>query len=388
VNIAVIGAGIAGTAAAHALARAGQHPTVFQKRAGSSELYSGALDFEPWEVSARTHEISENLAALARALGAWELPPSRRHVATADGNVRPADGRDRALLDLDACAGRRVGVVDLERDDWDAPLIAKSLAASRWARETRTEFVPVRVRALQNTFERRISAYDFARLHDAAERISALQVAIASVESKPDAWLFGPWLGFERAVADELSVSLGMPVGETCSAPGGIAGARFARARDRLLAEAATVRQAGVSKIEPRGRRYGLTSESGEMAEFSAVVLASGGVAAGGVALERSFERRGGTGFRLSFEAPVAIELDGEIVEGVSSLSNMDFVERGLSALLRVGIAADERGAVRGAPGLFVAGDACAGRPRTALFAALSGIRAAEQALRAARGEA
>jgi thioredoxin reductase len=102
---------------------------------------------------------------------------------------------------------------------------------------------------------------------------------------------------------------------------------------------------------------------------------------AGGVALERSFERRGGTGFRLSFEAPVALELDGEVIEGVSSLASVDFVERGLGALLKVGIATRGDGSASNNAGLFVAGDAVAGRPRAALFAARSGLLAGRGAL-------
>ena len=131
----------------------------------------------------------------------------------------------------------------------------------------------------------------------------------------------------------------------------------------------------------PQGKGYRLEFGTREAAEFSAVVLATGGVAAGGVALERSFERRGGTGFRLSFSAPVALELDSEVLEGVSSLSNIDFVDRGLGALLKVGISAREDGSVRNNSGLFVAGDAVAGRARTALIAARSGIAAARAAL-------
>lgn len=387
-SIAVIGAGIAGAAAAHALARAGERATVFHQAAGSSALYSGALDFEPWSRAVGAHEIGANLAEFVGHLGIWELAAAPRFIATAEGNVRPARGRDRSLLDLSACAGKRVAVVDLERDDWDARLLAKSFSASAWARETRTAFARVRVRALQNTFERRISAYDLATLHDGPERVASLLAAIGKSEEKPDAWLFGPWLGLGRALAAELGASLGVPVGETTSAPGGIAGARFERARDALLEKSAVVKRARVTKIESQGRRYRVETAAGDVEEFAAVVLATGGVAAGGVALERSFERRGGTGFRLSYEAPVAIALAGEVTEGVSSLANMDFVERGLGALLEVGIAADASGAARGATGLFVAGDALAGRPRTGLMAAESGIAAAERALAQVRGSA
>jgi hypothetical protein len=259
--------------------------------------------------------------------------------------------------------------------------LARGYAASAWAVQTETHFYAARVRALQKGFERRISGYDFAALHDAPERTAALLSALRESEVTPEAWLFGPWLGIERDVAAELSQALGVPVGETTSAVGGSAGARFENARDQLLARVSDDKRARLERIIASGVGYRLEFATAESAEFAAVVLATGGVAAGGVALERSFERRGGTGFKLSFAAPVSLELDAEVLEGVSSLSNIDFVDRGLGALLKVGIATRSDGSARSHPGLFVAGDAVAGRPRTALTAARSGILAARSAL-------
>jgi glycerol-3-phosphate dehydrogenase subunit B len=385
VSIAIIGGGIAGAAAAHELARLGERATVFHDHAGASALYCGALDFELWDRAAEVTVVEPELVQFAAELGLWELGPSASRIATLEGNVRPARGRDRALLELEQCAGQRVAVVDLERDDWDAPLLAQSFGESAWAARTGTQFEAVRVRALQSTFERRISAYDFAAGHDAPERFGFLLEAIRRSNVTPDAWLFGPWLGVERAVAAELAASLGVPVGETTSASGGAAGARFEAARNRLLSRKADVERTRMTRLEPSESGFRLETASGQASEHAAVVLATGGVAAGGVTLERSFERRGGAGFRLSFTAPVAIELEGEIVEGVSSLSSIDFAERGLGALLNVGIAVAENGAARGVPGVFVAGDAIAGRPRTALFAARSGLHAARRAWEHAR---
>ena len=302
-------------------------------------------------------------------------------MATLEGNLRPARGADRALLNLERCVGKRVAVVDLERDDWDAPLLAKSFAASPWARQSQTHFYAARVQVLQKGSERRISGYDFAELHDAPERVASLLVALRESGVAPDAWLFGPWLGIQRALAAELSQTLGVPVGETTSALGGSAGARFENARDRLLERISDVQRARVTSVVRSGSSFRVELQDQASQEFAAVVLATGGVAAGGVALERSFERRGGTGFRLSFSAPVSLELDAEVLEGVSSLSSLDFVDRGLEVLLKVGIGARPDGSIRENPGLFVAGDAIAGRPRTALVAARSGLLAARTAL-------
>jgi hypothetical protein len=381
VKIAIVGAGIAGTAAAFEIARQGERAVVFHDLTGASGLYSGALDFEPWDRADYGRAVEGGVSEFSAALGAWELGGSPLRVATLEGNLRSARGADRALLDLERCAGKRVAVVDLERDDWDAPLLAKSFASSAWAQQTRTQFFSVSVKALKSGFERRISGYDFAAVHDAPERAAALESALRASNASADGWLFGPWLGIARPLAKELIDALGVPVGETTSAPGGAAGARFEQARDRLLADVADVTRARLNSIERRGNGYRLELRDRAPEEFQCVVLATGGVAAGGVALERSFERRGGTGFRLSFNAPIALELDGEVVEGVSSLSNVDFVDRGLNALLDVGIATQADGALRANPGIFAAGDAIAGRARTALIAADSGIRAARAAL-------
>lgn len=385
-KIAIIGAGIAGTAAAFEIARQGGRAAVFHDLTGASGLYSGALDLEPWDWAEQARALPEGLLEFSTALGAWELGVAGRRVATLEGNVRPARASDRAILDLERCAGKRVAVVDLERDDWDAPLLAKSFASSAWAQQTQTQFFAVPVAALQKGFERRISGYDFAALHDAAERAAALETALRANRPSADAWLFGPWLGIARPLAKELSDALGVPVGETSSAPGGAAGARFELARERLLSGIADVTRAHLGSIERRGGSYRLHWRDHAHSEFPIVVLATGGVAAGGVALERSFERRGGTGFRLSFTAPIALSLDGEVVEGVSSLASLDFAERGLNTLLEVGIGTQQDGSLPANPGIFVAGDAIAGRPRTALIAADSGIRAARSALDYARG--
>jgi len=381
VKIAIIGAGIAGAAAAFEVARQGERATVFHELTGASGLYSGALDYEPWDRAAETQVVEPGLLEFAQRLGAWQLGSAARRLVTLEGNVRPARGSDGALLDLESCAGKRVAVVDLERDDWDAPLLAKSMTASAWAERTQTRFVPAPVPILHQGFERRISGYDFAALHDAPERARRLQTALQNSGVSADAWLFGPWLGIERPIAQELSRSLGVPVGETTSAPGGAAGARFERARDRLLEQLAQVTRGRLTHLERQGSGYRLRVHDRAAEEFPIVILATGGVAAGGVALDRSFERRGGTGFRLSFSAALPLELDAEVVEGVSSLANVDFVERGLGALLEVGIATRADGSVRDHSGIFVAGDAIAGRPRTALMAAHSGLQAARSAL-------
>ena len=95
-NIAVIGAGIAGTAAAHEIARQGGRATVFHQHAGASALYSGALDLELWDREGELALIEPELELFSAALGVWALGKAAAQLATLEGNVRPAREIGRA----------------------------------------------------------------------------------------------------------------------------------------------------------------------------------------------------------------------------------------------------------------------------------------------------
>jgi anaerobic glycerol-3-phosphate dehydrogenase len=392
-HVFVIGAGVAGTAAAWAAARAGAKVSVFSDRAGASALYSGALDLEPWHVSGQAEEraLAEDrlladaeVRAFADALGVFRL--GRSLLATREGVVRPALGADSALLDLGPLAGRRVGVFDVERDDWDAALLARGFGASRFAERTGTTFVPVVIKMLRAGHERRISAYDLAALHDGEARLAALAEALHAARAGVDAFLSGPWLGLEPATARALAASVGVPVGETTSKLGGVAGARFERARDRLFGALGIAFSTGrVATVAARGERCvvgmgGAEAPGGERElECDGVVLATGGVAAGGIVFTWDPER-GRRGFELGLAAPVELELDGERLTGFGSLYGVTLEGSGLDVLDRVGIAARAGGnlVAIGTDGarLAAAGDCLAGRPRTALRAVLDGLSA------------
>lgn len=380
-KLAVIGAGAAGVAAAWTAARAGAEVSVVHDRAGATALYSGALDRVPWESDHAPSEPDPEFHELAKALGVWTLDVRERWVATPAGVLRPAHGIDLALLNLAELGGRRVAVADVERDDWNALALARSFADSAWVREARVEFVPVPVPGLSRGDERRISVYDFARLHDEPSRADALVEQLRRAGAA-DAWLVGPWLGTELETAKRVRAALGRPIGETTSPPGGPAGARFERARDRLLrGSGVELVRGAVEVIEPRGRGWTLHVAGGEPIEADAVVVAVGGVAAGGVELERPrLGHKGGASFRLSLRAPVRFELDGKELDAASTLHGVDFDALGLRALERVGVASDGPRAV-GQTTLFVAGDVVAARPRTVLEAARAGIAAARAAL-------
>jgi hypothetical protein len=148
-----------------------------------------------------------------------------------------------------------------------------------------------------------------------------------------------------------------------------------------------------MTAIEARGERWvvrfeGADDERDEELEAEAVVLATGGVAAGGIELAWVPEH-GVHGFRLPFDAPVLLSIDGEPGDSGGSLYGVSLETRGLGLLERVGVHADRDGiAFRGgvsSAGLFVAGDALAERPRTVFEALRSGIRAGRAALLKAR---
>lgn len=363
--VLVVGAGFAGVAAAFAARRAGARVRVVSAGAGASELYSGLLDGAP----------SPAIAEVASALG---LVPYRspRAVATREGLVRTALGRDRAVLDLEALSGRTIAVVDLARDDFDAALLAKSLEASAWARSTRTTFRPVPVAALERGAERRFPPYDFARALENPERVRELATQLSTAGVHADGFLLGPWLGIEQPVAEQLARRLARPVGETASGPGGAAGARFAVRRRELFTrlEIEHLEQRAVA-VELSPLR--LAREHGEALLARAVVLAIGGATGGGIGLgERGSQRA----FRASLAGPFELELDGEVLDAVSSMAGLSFHRAGIGALERVGIRTDALG--RAASAVFACGDARGSAPRGVLAALASGVQAGSTAAR------
>ncbi len=389
-KLAVIGAGAAGTAAAWAAADAGAEVTLVHDRAGATALYGGAVDLRPWQ-TATLGPLDPSVVEFAGRLDLWSLPEAGVCIATGAPRLRPARGADRALLDLEALAGSRIVVADAAVDGWDAPLVADALNQSDWARRTHTCAEVVEVPLLETEAASRFSSYDLARLHDDPARADRVARMLREAATQADAWLLGPWLGTDLEAARHLAEQVSVPVGETTSPPGGAAGARFERARDRLV-ESAGIRvvRARVTRLHSRDGAWSVDAvgsvdpdgaDAPEPVLADAVVLAVGGLISGGVRL-RDAGASGSTGsdFDLSLEAPVCFELDGQELRGVSSLHGVDLQAWGMGSLERVGIVTDaER--VRGAPGLLAAGSVVAGRPRTVLEAVRAGIAAARAAL-------
>jgi glycerol-3-phosphate dehydrogenase subunit B len=372
VRAVVIGGGIAGTAAAWAARRAGWDVTVVFDRPGASALYSGALDIVPWELRPLAdpeHKDERELQLFATALEAWTFGPGPCRVATFDGVVRSTRAIDSALLDLSPLAGKKVELPETPLEHFDARSLARSLASSAWAKDTRTRFGAVPVPALFETSLRRAPAYDVASLSDDESFLYRLAGALTAASPSSEAWLLGPWLGTRAGVAGRLRALLGVSCGETTSPPGGPAGARFEAARDGLLAGAGiTAHRERVDSLarEAHGWRVRGGPELPDT-PYDAAVLATGGVCAGGLVF-------GSSTFRPSIDVAVTIGLEGRQFDGASLRGGLPWVADP-SALLRLGILADH-GLARGGNGLIVAGDCVEGRPRTALEAARAGIAA------------
>ncbi|HVW24708.1 MAG TPA: hypothetical protein VHC69_05030 [Polyangiaceae bacterium] len=399
-KIVVIGGGVAGTAAAWAARRGFADVTAIFDHPGASSVYSGALDDAPWEDALPDTALDSELLAFAVALEAWSVGTRSARVATHEGVLRLARGKDSSLLDVSALSGARVGVAATQVDGWDAAFLARSLSSAPWAQRTRTRFEPVSVQGIFDPGEASASPYDLAALHDEPSRMARLAECLRRSRVTPDAWLLGPWLGAAPGGADALTALVGKPCGETTSPPGGPAGARFDASRDALLANVGVqVRHERVRSIEPRGKRLLVAGSGGGLtandAGFDAVILAIGGVAGGGillsdagddedaVALAAGVVQKGA--FRASVRAGVEIGFSGRALDRASSERGVDVAAIGIAALERVGILTDGS-AARRSETILAAGDAVADLHRTALAAARSGIVAARTALSAAAG--
>jgi glycerol-3-phosphate dehydrogenase subunit B len=392
-RLVVVGGGAAGTAAAFAASRHGADVTVVPGKGGATSLSSGALD----GAVDRSAETTEFL----RALGIWEIGAEACRVPTMSGSVRAAAGRDVAVLDLERVRGD-IAVARVARRGWDADGLARAWNVEPWSRERGARFVPVDVTWLRTTDEHHIPDVDLAMRCDDADRIGWLAERLrgSSVLQDKAAVLIGPWLGLAEGTPRALSEAVGKPIGETLSQPGGVAGARFDRARDRLFATL------GVHTAEPDALVTALSRGSVELATGStlqadAVVLATGGLLGGGLAWRGdgvppgAAEPLARTGFAVTVRAPGRIGHRGQPLDARSSRFGAAFEPFAWSGgnapagFERVGVLSSSTGAVLDddrapLPWLYVAGDLAADRPRTLLEAIRSGLAAGREAARGA----
>lgn len=341
----MIGGGVAGAAAAWAARSNGAEVTLVADRAGATELTSGACDFLHWqETGASACALPHGLLQFWRAADLGDLPDEGSLVVTRQGFVRPARGVLTGVLDLRRVAGREVGVPDLERFDWDAIGLCRSLSRIPEVAAAKVRFLPVRLPVLRHRSEELCCGADLAASHDVPERVDWLTEKLS--RHGVDGWLLGPWLGLERAATPSIEARLGIPVGETLSDVGDAAGSRLGRGLERFL-DALGVKRvvARVESVRHQGRRWGVDlAASAPSAKLSgdSLVLACGGLAAGGLVVRRS--RRGlagGARLELGFAAQgFRLALDGADLDATSSLHGLDFEHLGRGLLERAGLAA------------------------------------------------
>jgi glycerol-3-phosphate dehydrogenase subunit B len=410
-SVVVVGAGVAGVAAAWSARREGRDVTIVSAGAGASSLGSGAVDDVPWERLVRAaRELGAALIApdgpadvaeFSRALGLWALPSAgalRPRVATVAGRVRPARGHDKALLNFAELRGAMLLTARVPRAGWDADAIAAAISADPFVRTLGLFVEPADIPVLRYEEEQRIPDADLAARHDDSERLDWLAARIRDWVSRSTSLgtpvagvLLGPWLGADEPRAEALSAKVGVPVGEALASPGSPAGLRFDAARDRLL------RASGVRVVRDRavaialeGQRVRVSLERASAPIVAdAAILAIGGLVGGGVVYappdsfaEDDLPPKACVPFSLSVDVQADVALSTGQGRALGVTSSLHGPELDLtawptaehpSALETVGLAC---AGFRAADRIGAAGDVVAGRPRTVLEAVLSGIRA------------
>lgn len=377
-RVVVVGSGVAGTAAALAARRAGAEVVLLRGRPGATSLGSGALDGDV--------ALTGEARAILEALGGYVVGDAL--LATTSGVLRTTQGRDRALLALPD--GGTVLVADCGHPRWHAPTYVRAWNASPLAHQRALHFVAAKVSMLRTTEERAMSDVelamrfdDDARIEFAAARLREVLPSTGSVK----AIALPPWLGARQARAEDLSTRVGVPCGEVLGDPAGPAGERFDAARDRALRTAGVdVVGAWVTRVERRDRALYVHATGAAPLRGDSVVLATGGVLAGGIVyspseaiLSTALPPNPRPIFTLPIDADVRIGLDGKPLGMPSSMfgvapESLAWPFSDEPVLERVGILTDHDG--RAAPGIFVAGDIVEGRPRTWFEALVSGAHA------------
>lgn len=349
-DVVVIGDGIAGTAAGFAARKAGATVIIVSEQNGATGMYSGALDemvrekslscrYSETSGAADNERLSDGLLQIKKdfieAMGLWNARDERAVVAGLWGTLRTTAGCDRTVLDLATLRDARVVVPKVNRANWNANRLCAMWTLHGWARDKRVEFSAIDAKLLQDAtseHEACISDTRFAGWLDdpeARERFADGLRDVLAVCGKADAVLLGPWLGLKENAAKWLSEQLYLPVGETLTLHGGVAGLRFETATDRVFESIGVtrkrVRALRVSKCEQGGSegQWRIETQS-EAVDARAVVVACGNVLSGGVVLRAPLVEGPGAAFSLSFQSPLELAVDGGINTRVSSLYGID----------------------------------------------------------------
>lgn len=228
VDVVVVGAGVAGLAAALAARGGGARVRVVGGPRGLSHLASGAWDHGdltslPTPLRRPLGDVRrEAERAVLLALGGYRAVPFRADdrplVATAEGTLRRVLTAERSVLDLTPVPGARVAVAGLASMPlWDARALARSLGEDAVRRGDARRFFAVDLEHARRAHDVLLGSAELARVHDAARARERLAVAIlrAVAELPCEAVLLPPVLGSQgEAVVSHLERALGRAVGE------------------------------------------------------------------------------------------------------------------------------------------------------------------------------
>jgi len=447
VSVAVIGAGLAGAAAALTLREAGLEVVQLSAGPGATALVSGTLDVAgaspgiatlPWRDPLRGHALlprerfalhrrgaathpyaqlfggadeaersEREIEAELLRLAAWLAPEglalagslaANRLLPSVPGTLRVADYALGPVAGADVLQAAELGVVDLPAlEGWDARALARTLAHELEALGLRQLPLSVVRPALPEALLCERSPARLAAALDGAAAQAALAAAVRGLGAEGRVLLFPPVLGIAASapLLAALEAASGSRVGEALAfPPHALNGFRLQRALDAALC------RAGVSCIRGRVRsvlasnpeRLTLVFAEGsrQRIEADAVVLATGRFVGGGLE----------AGPDAVHEPLLSLPLydgDGRRIDGIPAHRSARKGYGNEQPLFSAGLRTDRRLrplAAHGRPRharLFAAGDLLGGfdpgRERTGLgVALLSGIhagRAAFETLRA-----
>jgi glycerol-3-phosphate dehydrogenase subunit B len=446
-RVAVIGAGLAGAAAALTLREAGCDVVQLADGPGATALIGGTLDVAgaspgiatlPWrdplrgnallprerlalhrrgaathpyaqlfgagaEIDRAEREIEASMLRLAgwlapEGLGVAGSLAANRLLPSVPGTLRSADYALASVAGTDVLQAEELTVVDLPAlEGWDARALVRTLAHELDSLGLRK--LPLRVvqLALPERMRHERSPARLAAQLDAAGARAELAKAVAGIGAEGHVLLFPPVLGLaaNAAVIEALEAASGSRVGEALAfPPHAVSGYRLQRALD------AAVRRAGAERVD--GRVHSVVAVERDRLELQrvdgkplrlavdAVVLATGRFVGGGL-------EAGPDAVREPLVSLPLYDGDGRRIDGIPAHRSARKGYGNEQPLFSAGVRTDRRLRPLGGQGhphhprLFAAGDLLGGfdpgRERTGLgVALLSGIhagRAAAESLRA-----